>query len=514
MKRIITLLAASFVGFSQMMADPTAQDIPGTLTLSNSTINPNNAGKTGLNNDGTATSDIKHNGTITFVLNNTTEQNYKISFKACTNRAAASVKFTLSNGTTISERTVKIDNTGWNNWRDYACYTGTIPVSGSVSLVVTFMDGSAGTNNTANIKDVVFTALTTDADRMMQIPTDDTHPFDPVFATYTGSKSKIETDGHFDSFQNNNTATININNLTNQYYKISFGAATNFDNTSVKFTIKQNETTISDGDAVAISKNGWNSYGNYECYTKQALPTGNLTVIITFMRSNGGNTVNVKNISFTALDNVALDESESYTPEAKFANVTLTRSIAANKWSTICLPFDMTAEQVTATFGADVNLATLTSGDASTLYFSTATTIEANQPYAIKVATDFASATIDGVTIKTGTTTQTVGDWQFVGNYTKDTAIPENSYFFSNNKLYKAADGTNKVQPFRGYFAYTGSVEARGLNFIIDGETTALTLVNSEKRIMNSEVYDLQGRRVAQPTKGLYIVNGKKVIIK
>ena len=31
---------------------------------------------------------------------------------------------------------------------------------------------------------------------------------------------------------------------------------------------------------------------------------------------------------------------------------------------------------------------------------------------------------------------------------------------------------------------------------------------------MHNEVYDLSGRRVVQPTKGLYIVNGKKVIIK
>lgn len=46
-----------------------------------------------------------------------------------------------------------------------------------------------------------------------------------------------------------------------------------------------------------------------------------------------------------------------------------------------------------------------------------------------------------------------------------------------------------------------------------DGGTTGIsaTLVNSEQRIVNS-VYDLQGRKVAQPTKGLYIVNGKKVM--
>jgi hypothetical protein len=50
--------------------------------------------------------------------------------------------------------------------------------------------------------------------------------------------------------------------------------------------------------------------------------------------------------------------------------------------------------------------------------------------------------------------------------------------------------------------------------FGFDGNTTGIdaTLVNSEK--VNSVVYDLQGRRVAQPTKGLYIVNGKKVVIK
>jgi hypothetical protein len=38
--------------------------------------------------------------------------------------------------------------------------------------------------------------------------------------------------------------------------------------------------------------------------------------------------------------------------------------------------------------------------------------------------------------------------------------------------------------------------------------------VNSEKRTVNSDIYDLQGRRIAQPTKGLYIVNGRKVVVR
>ena len=45
------------------------------------------------------------------------------------------------------------------------------------------------------------------------------------------------------------------------------------------------------------------------------------------------------------------------------------------------------------------------------------------------------------------------------------------------------------------------------------GISDALHLMNNEELIMNN-CYDLQGCKVAQPTRGLYIVNGKKIIIK
>lgn len=507
----------AIVGGTSAWADPTAQDIPGTLTLSNSTINPNNAGKTGLNNDGTATSDIKHNGTITFVLNNTTEQNYKISFKACTNRAAASVKFTLSNGTTISERTVKIDNTGWNYWRDYACYTGTIPVSGSVSLVVTFMDGSAGTNNTANIKDVVFTALTTDADRMMQIPTDNTHPFDLVFAT-TPQGGSISTLGRTDGFKNGYTATAGFTNTIEQYYKISFKAATNQNNAKVKFIIKSGDDVVSDGAEVAITNGGWSGYNSYECYTTSKLPTGILTLVISTQSSGSSWTANIGDISFTALDNVALDESESYTPEAKFANVTLTRSITANKWSTIVLPFDIASSDIETVFGGGASVAELSSGDASTLTFTTTLTgnkMKANQPYAIKVTSAFSEKTIEGVTIVNETPTQSITNWNFVGTYSSIT-VPEDSYYFKDNDLWKAGgSGTTNIKPFRAYLTYTGGGTPTP-NFVIDGDVTGIAHINADGQINLEEgaFYNLNGQRVSQPTKGLYIVNGKKVILK
>jgi hypothetical protein len=50
-----------------------------------------------------------------------------------------------------------------------------------------------------------------------------------------------------------------------------------------------------------------------------------------------------------------------------------------------------------------------------------------------------------------------------------------------------------------------------GIDF---GGVTAITNTNRTNDTNNGAFFDLQGRKVAQPTKGLYIVNGKKVIMK
>ena len=75
--------------------------------------------------------------------------------------------------------------------------------------------------------------------------------------------------------------------------------------------------------------------------------------------------------------------------------------------------------------------------------------------------------------------------------------------------FYKA--GGMVVATNKAYLQTTIAAARIDVNF---DETTALTLVNSEKRTVNSDVFDLQGRKVANPTKGLYIVNGKKVVVK
>ena len=55
---------------------------------------------------------------------------------------------------------------------------------------------------------------------------------------------------------------------------------------------------------------------------------------------------------------------------------------------------------------------------------------------------------------------------------------------------------------------------APGLSIIFGDGSTGINMVNGSELKVNGEYYNLNGQRVAQPTKGLYIVNGKKVVIK
>jgi len=55
-------------------------------------------------------------------------------------------------------------------------------------------------------------------------------------------------------------------------------------------------------------------------------------------------------------------------------------------------------------------------------------------------------------------------------------------------------------------------VGARGLNG--DGTTGIHSIENGKLEMENDVYYNLQGQRVDKPTKGLYIKNGRKVVIK
>lgn len=229
---------------------------------------------------------------------------------------------------------------------------------------------------------------------------------------------------------------------------------------------------------------------------------------------------NFNNVSFYKR---SLNESYDYTPVAATdVDVVLTRTIDANKWSTIVLPFDIPSSDITTIFGEGASVAELESGDANTLTFTTTlkdSKMKANQPYAIKVASIFSSKDINGVDIKVPASTpptQSITDWDFIGTYSS-TSVPTGSYYFKSNQLYQRSAGhTTTMKPFRAYLTYTGGGSSPAPNFVIDGETTGIAHISADGQMNLEEgaFYNLNGQRVANPTKGLYIVNGRKVMIK
>ena len=236
-------------------------------------------------------------------------------------------------------------------------------------------------------------------------------------------------------------------------------------------------------------------------------------------------TVTVSNTPRTVLNETATTAPTA----AASANVRVNRYIKANEWSSICLPFDMTAEQVTAAFGNDVLLADFTGYEVTkdgddvtgiTVNFANATSITKNHPYLIKVASTVSSFVADGVAVVVGTPTYTPATGKsFVGTYVAETTVPNNGLFLYNNKFYYST-GKTKMKAFRAYFNFADvladkSVAGAPIHMSFDGEgTTAIGEVRSLTEEVRGEIYDLNGRRVETPSKGIYILNGKKVVIK
>ena len=83
--------------------------------------------------------------------------------------------------------------------------------------------------------------------------------------------------------------------------------------------------------------------------------------------------------------------------------------------------------------------------------------------------------------------------------------------------FYKLNSAVTSVPGNKAFLVLT-STEAQAKSFVLsfdDGETTGIETINVEKNATEDGVYyDLQGRRVEHPTRGIYILNGKKVVIK
>ncbi|MBQ2360518.1 MAG: BspA family leucine-rich repeat surface protein, partial [Prevotella sp.] len=226
-------------------------------------------------------------------------------------------------------------------------------------------------------------------------------------------------------------------------------------------------------------------------------------------------------------DGIALDENSdgnSSTINAnngEIRNVTLARTIVPGSYNTLCLPFDVNNDMLKYKFGDDVELAQLsdTHMENGTLYFdfTLADAITAGVPYLIYVSDAVESPiTFNAVTVKKETQPVTTSLAKFIPVFDVTTLQNGNEnilFLGANNTLFYPSTTSGAMKGFRAYFEVKGEAQGAKAMVMMDNSLTGVKTILNEN-LQSEQVYDLQGRMVTRPAKGLYIMNGKKVIIK
>lgn len=226
--------------------------------------------------------------------------------------------------------------------------------------------------------------------------------------------------------------------------------------------------------------------------------------------ANSGNTV-ITGVSITKAASQVLEFVDgsvpSYAP-GTYPSVKITRTLTANRWATAIYPF--------AVSGVD-NIAVLDSYDASTgaLGFKAADVSTANEPFLMRSTAGTTEISLSNVAVAAAAATDAVkGEASLKGAYTStDITNAEKNYVLSNNQIYSVGTAGATINPYRAYIQIAESAPVKALTFFVDDTETAIEGIEATE-MQNGEIYNLAGQRVNKAQKGIYIVNGKKVLVK
>ena len=277
--------------------------------------------------------------------------------------------------------------------------------------------------------------------------------------------------------------------------------------------------------------------GDYEI-TMTNIDLGTQNTLVSYKTAEVKTTV-------TIVDYVVINENYTVVPETvSSTTVKVTRTLTNGRWSTICLPFPMSAQLLKENFGDDYVLAewdgceVIEEGGEITgvnMTFTKRTTaLVRGTPYIIKASKDVSEFVLTGRTVNTtgslskditvtdDETGEEITIGSFIGTYKAETIVPNNCLFINNNKFYYST-GKTKMKAFRAYFSINALINNTSNARVIlsvdgeDGNTTKIDARTMEP-IETGKVYNMAGQYVGelentdQLPKGIYIMNGKKVI--
>lgn len=260
--------------------------------------------------------------------------------------------------------------------------------------------------------------------------------------------------------------------------------------------------------------------------------------------TKGGTKATVSNkldeIEYYSFGNAfTLDDTDwdAAVPEnGEFGAAILGRTLTKGDWNTFCVPFNMTADQVAEVFGKETKLRKYKSHTSdNVLQFESATTIEAGVAYLVHPSIDNPEpkgiTTVTNVTVSKQTADKGLDDdgYGFVGSFVPVKDIKTdgtNLLVISGGKLGVPAtnEGHNTLRGMRAYMVIPKSEASNAKAFTLSldeedgGTTTAIASVKEANARKASKVFTLAGQYVGDTTaglsKGVYVVGGRKVVVK
>ncbi|WP_367997642.1 Ig-like domain-containing protein [uncultured Prevotella sp.] len=267
------------------------------------------------------------------------------------------------------------------------------------------------------------------------------------------------------------------------------------------------------------------SEGNYKIESDKIIWTGN-SQKVSFKNSHTVGIYAAPTSIKIYVDYHVIDLAEESANDLKTLDntyVKLNRTLVADKWNTLCVPFAISEEEIKANFGEGTLVEKFEAVNGNTVNFANATSIEAGVPYLIKPTVAGTTYTFNGKEVSADAPkTEGNADVTFKGIYsptdiTKNGTVKAAGVTEGGKVLF--VNPGSQTKAFRCFFTISenASITPAMLKISIKGVETAInSIVMDNSNATDNAVYNLQGQRVNgnSLTKGIYIKNGKKFAVK
>lgn len=229
-------------------------------------------------------------------------------------------------------------------------------------------------------------------------------------------------------------------------------------------------------------------------------------------------------------------DAETYDAGAvSFSNViNYTRSFDNTEWQALYVPFAMNYDEWSGDcdIAKILNIIEYDDDDNGTVDRTclvvvklTSGSTKANTPYLIRAKSTgqhtltLTNKRIEAAASRSTDCRSTENSYTFTGTYAADTDMYAGGYYALSDGILKKADSAGvTLKPQRWYLEITPreggayAVKKQSIDILVKGETEGISTLPAAPSEASSTAFDLTGRNVKAGTKGISIVNGRKVV--